>query len=122
MADARILFLEDEEFIRLIVAEALAEAGLAVTEAASGEAAVALLDEQPGFDLLLADVHVPGRLSGIDVARHARSRWPGMPVVFVTGRPDALHASGLSGLRDRYVLKPYRPTEVLAAIQSSLAP
>jgi len=121
MPQIRVLFVEDEELIRQIVAETLIEAGFEVTEACNGEAALGLLQERHGFDLLLTDVHMPGRLNGVDVARHMRSLWPEIPVVFVTGRPDTLHAFGSPGPRDRCVLKPYRPTDALAAIRSSLA-
>ena len=121
MPQSHVLFVEDEDLIRLIVAEALVEAGLRVTEACNGETALNLLQERCGFDLLLTDVHMPGRFNGIDVALHIRSLWPKVPVVFVTGRPDVLHAFGPPGPLDRCVLKPYRPTDVLAAIRSCLA-
>jgi CheY-like chemotaxis protein len=121
MPQSHVLFVEDEDLIRLIVAEALIEAGLRVTEACNGETALSLLQERCGFDLLLTDVHMPGRFNGIDVALHIRSLWPKVPVVFVTGRPDVLHAFGPPGPHDRCVLKPYRPTDVLAAIRSCLA-
>ena len=121
MSQSRVLFVEDEDLIRLIVAETLIEAGLKVIEACNGESALGLLQERCGFDLLLTDVHMPGRFNGIDVALHMRSLWPEVPVVFVTGRPDALHAFGPCGPHDRCILKPYRPTDVLAAIRSCLA-
>jgi len=120
MPQIHVLFVEDEDLIRLIVAETLVEAGIEVTEACNGEAALDLLQVPCGYDLLLTDVHMPGRLSGVDLAQQARSLRPEMPVVFVTGRPDALHAFGALGPRDRCVVKPYKPTEVLAAIQSIL--
>ncbi len=120
MAQIHVLFVEDEDFIRLIVVETLVEAGFKVTEARNGEAALALLRERCGFDLLLTDVHMPGRFSGIDVALQVRALWPETPVVFVTGRPDVLHAFGSPGPLDRCILKPYRPTDVLAAIRSCL--
>jgi len=121
MPRTRILFVEDEDFIRLTVTETLVEAGLHVTEASNGEDALSLLQGHCGFDLLLTDVHMPGRLSGIDIALHVRSLWPETPVVFVTGRPDVLHAFGPPGPYDRIVFKPYRPTDVLVAVRSSLA-
>jgi len=121
MPRTRILFVEDEDLIRLTVAETLIEAGLQVTEASNGEHALSLLQEHCGFDLLLTDVHMPGGLSGIDVAMHVRSLWPEIPVVFVTGRPDVLHAFGPPGPYDRFVFKPYKPTDLLVAVRSSLA-
>ena len=120
MLQTHVLLVEDEDLIRLIMAETLIEAGLKVTEASNGEIALSLLERRCKFDLLLTDVHMPGRLNGIDIASHMRSLWPKMPVVFVTGRPDVLHAFGPPGPHDRCVLKPYRTTAVLAAIRSCL--
>ncbi len=116
-----VLFVEDEDLIRLTVAETLIEAGIRVTEACNGEAALTLIRGRHGFDLLLTDVHMPGRFSGIDVALRMRSLSPEVPVVFVTGRPDVLHAFGPPASHDRCLLKPYRATEVLAMIRSCLA-
>jgi len=121
MPQTHVLFVEDEDLIRLIVVETLIEAGIKVTEACNGEAALGLLQEPYCFDLLLTDVHMPGRSSGVDVALRMRLLWPEVPIVFVTGRPDALHAFGPPGPHDRCILKPYRPTDVLAAIRSCLA-
>lgn len=120
MPQPRVLFVEDEELIRMILTETMIEAGLEVTEAANGEEAMQLLGQRR-FDLLLTDVHMPGRLNGVDIARQVRALWPEVPVVFVTGRPDTLRAFGTPGPRDRSVLKPYKPSDVLTAIQASLA-
>ena len=120
MSQPRVLLVEDEFLIRMVLTETLMESGLDVTEAASGDEAVGLLDGQHRFDLVLTDVHMPGRLNGVDVARRARTLWPTVPVVFVTGRPDTLDAFGPPGPQDRTVLKPYRPSDVLNAVQDSL--
>lgn len=120
MPQPRVLFVEDEELIRMILTETMIEAGLEVTEAANGEEAMQLLGQRR-FDLLLTDVHMPGRFNGVDLARRVRALWPEVPVVFVTGRPDTLRAFGTPGPRDRSVLKPYKPSDVLTAIQASLA-
>ena len=76
--------------------------------------------EKRGFDLLVTDVPMPGRFSGIEVAMHMRSLWPEAPAVCVTGRPDVLHAFGLLGRRDRCSIEPDKPTNGHAAIRSCL--
>ena len=121
MAHRHVLLVEDETLIRSILAEALLEADLLVTEAADGEAAWHLVRDGHDFDLLLTDVHMPGRLSGVDLAQRVRARWPELPVVFVTGRPDALRRFGRLGPRDGFVLKPCRSSALLSAVVSSLA-
>jgi CheY-like chemotaxis protein len=114
--EIHLLFLEDDEVIRLIVTEALVEAGFKVTEAGSGEAATELLQGQHGFNLILADVLLPGRFSGVDVARQARALYPDIPIVFLTGRPDLLRVLWTHGRHDSSIPKPYRASEVIAAI------
>jgi DNA-binding response OmpR family regulator len=121
MPETHLLFVEDEELIRLIVTESLVEAGFRVTEASSGEAAMSLLRAPANFDLLLADVHLPGRFNGIDVAHRARARVADLPIVFLTGRPDMLRARWTLGDRDLTIPKPYRTSEVLAAVRRCLA-
>ena len=120
MAGVRVLLVEDEFLIRLILAETLGDAGFAVTEAADGEEAVRRLDEDGPYDLLVTDVQMPGRFDGVAVARHARERLPDMPVVFATGRPDRVRALGALGERDALVQKPYGPKELLGVIQRVL--
>src|SRR4051794_761941 len=107
--------VEDEYLVRLILAEALAEAGFSVTEADGGVDAVRILEGPSRFDLLITDVQMPGPPDGIGVAQHARARFPDMAVVFATARPDSIRA--FKGRRefDAVVPKPYAPEQMLAA-------
>jgi CheY-like chemotaxis protein len=114
MANVKILLVEDDYLIRLTLAEALAEAGFAVLEAASGDEASALLQHEATIALLLTDVQLPGCLNGLQLAELARRRTPDLPVVFMTGRPDVLGPGGRT-TRDAVIAKPYLPSEVCAA-------
>src|ERR1700746_2882209 len=88
-----ILLVEDEFLVRLIVAEELAGNGFEVCEAADGNQAHALIENPPTtFCLLVTDIHIPGRLNGLDVARLMRARDPDIPIVYTTGRPDVLQS------------------------------
>jgi CheY-like chemotaxis protein len=118
---ARILLVEDEPLIRSLLAETLLEGGLEIVEAGSGEEAVDALERHDTFDLLLTDVHMPGGISGVDVARHARGRDPGLPVVFATGRPESLSDFGTLGLREVCLAKPFSPTEALNVVKRLLS-
>jgi len=109
----RALLVEDEELIRALVAEILADAGWDVTEAGSGDAAVALL-HQESFDLLVTDVHMPGRADGYEVARQARAQSANLPVVVTTGRPEPGRPT--LGGATVVVLKPFRIDAMLSAI------
>ena len=109
-----MLLVEDDLLIREIMAEALADAGFDVTSAASGDEAALVLGHRR-FDLLLTDVQMPGRLDGIGLAAHARERDPDLPVIYVSGRPDALVGVARLGPRDAFIRKPYGPGELVAA-------
>ena len=117
LARARILLVEDEPLIRELLSETLLEADFEVMEAGTGREAVETLERCGGFDLLLTDVHMPGRLNGVDVARHARARQPDLPVVFATGRPESLESFGKPGPRDICLAKPFSPSEALRTVE-----
>lgn len=120
MPGGRILVVEDEALIRLMLAETLAQEGFQVVEAASADEAVALLARQDGFAAIVTDIHTPGGQDGIAVGRAARARDPEVPVVYVTGRPDAMHGAGRLGRADAFLRKPYRPSQVVAALRQLL--
>jgi CheY-like chemotaxis protein len=113
MPTPKILIVEDEFLIRLTLAEALAEDGFAVAEAASGDEALAMLQEDASIELLLTDIQLPGKLDGIALARAARRHAPLLPVIFMTGRPDSTTNAAPSQL-DVFIAKPYLPSEVCA--------
>ncbi len=115
--------VEDEVLILEIMSETLEDEGYEVVTAHDGVQAVALLDANPGrFTGLFSDYHLPGGLTGIDVARAARLRNPGLPVVLATGRPDVLEAEWRAV--DGFVLlrKPYGPAEMVNALGTVVRP
>jgi DNA-binding response OmpR family regulator len=114
MPAPKILIVEDEFLIRLTLVEALTDDGFDVAEAATGDEALAMLVGDQDYELLLTDIQLPGALDGIALARSARSHVPSLPVIFMTGRPDAM--AGATGTdRDAFIAKPYMPSEVCAA-------
>jgi CheY-like chemotaxis protein len=112
----RVLIVEDEFLVRLTLMEALADEGFEVVEAATGDEALTLLQSDPGIGLLMTDVQLPGSLNGLGLARAAREQRPDLPVVYMTGRPDAL-AGALASPRDAFIAKPYLPSEVAATVR-----
>lgn len=117
----RILVVEDEPLLREAVSEALALEGFRVTQAACADEAAGLIDRAHGFDLLLTDVHMPGRLDGIGVAARARARQPGLPVVVATGRPGSEARVEALGPCCALVMKPYGLDTILHAIDGVCA-
>lgn len=116
-----ILLVEDEYLIRSIVAEELTESGFEVCMAEDGDQAAALIAEPPtAFSLLVTDIHMPGRLNGIAVARLMREQHPEVPVIYMTGRPGVLNALGSLGDKEALVAKPFTPSDLLAVVRRLL--
>jgi DNA-binding NtrC family response regulator len=78
----RILIVDDEPNIRQGLAEALQDQGYEIEQAASGEAALELLQMKP-FDLVLVDL-VMEEMDGIEVLREINRQWPQTEVVIIT--------------------------------------
>lgn len=68
------------------------------------------------MDVVLTDLMMPG-LSGWEVAQAARMLRPGLPIVLMTGRPDALNSQlHAEGLVAQVLVTPFRMNEVVAVI------
>jgi response regulator NasT len=118
--NTRILIAEDETLIRLDLRQLLEAAGYEVcAEARDGEEAVELaLSEEP--DLALLDVKMP-RLDGIEAARRILDRRP-IPIVMVTAYGEhELVARAVEAGVFGYLVKPFRETDLLPAIETARA-
>ena len=116
---SRVLVIDDEDVIRMLVVEILEAAGHTVTGAESAERALALLDQQD-FDLVVSDVVMPG-LSGLELLQLVRERRASLPVVLVTGAGtyDTLSQAltrGAAGL----VTKPFAHSDLQSAVDDAL--
>ena len=116
-----ILLVEDEWLIRSMFAEELLEGGFAVREAENGDQASALIMPDPTpYTLLVTDIHMPGSLDGIGVARLLRASRPDIPVIYATGRPDALNALQPLGAKEVLLRKPFATSALLTAVRRLL--
>ena len=113
--------VEDEWLIRSMVAEELAEGGFKVYEAENGDQALTLIAQDPAvFTLLVTDIHMPGSLNCIEVARLLRARRPDVPVIYTTGRPDVLHALQPLGGKQIVLQKPFELSALLYTVRQLL--
>jgi DNA-binding NtrC family response regulator len=114
-----ILLVEDEAPLRRAVAEQLADRGYAVTEAESGDAALAKLADF-AFDVVVTDLRLPG-IDGAAVIDAALERYPDIVAIVVTGYGtvrDAVEAIK-RGAWD-FVSKPFQIDELLHTLDSAL--
>jgi len=80
----RLLLVDDEAVVREVLATQLEEAGFEVSQAVDGIAALGLLGEGHGFDLLITDLAMPG-LDGVGLIREIQRRYPMLPAILLTG-------------------------------------
>ena len=80
----RMLIVEDERDIAECLQDYFSARGFTVTAAFSGEEAVERLKASPA-DVILLDILLPG-ISGLEVLRHAKKRYPGARIIMVTGQ------------------------------------
>jgi DNA-binding response OmpR family regulator len=112
----RVLVVEDEPFIRILIVETLEGEGFEILEAASGTEACALIDNPDQIDLIVTDLNLP-EANGVEVAKHARRQKPTVPVLYVTARSDLLDQ--LAAPRPySYLPKPFTMRELTHAVDS----
>ncbi|HWB49589.1 MAG TPA: response regulator [Stellaceae bacterium] len=116
---ARILLAEDDDQMRLFLSRGLQRAGHVVDAVGDGIAALDLA-KTADFDLLLADVVMPG-LDGIELARKVAERQPGIRIMFITGFAAVVmrEESWLSN-RPRVLAKPFHLRHLIEEIEALL--
>ncbi|MDQ2586847.1 response regulator transcription factor [Saccharothrix yanglingensis] len=113
-----VLLVEDDEHIRQALGLALDDEGFTVTDAVSGEDALALLGTAV-FDVVLLDLMLPG-VDGLEVCRTIRAQGD-LPIIIVTARTDASDViAGLEAGADDYVTKPLVASVLAARIRALL--
>jgi two-component system cell cycle sensor histidine kinase/response regulator CckA len=122
-AAARILLVDDEEFLRSALRRLLEREGFRVVEAANGTAALELLEADTGpIDLVLSDVVMPG-MSGIELVQHVRALRPQIRLILMSAFADhELERHGLSSATVPLLRKPFSRAELASMIQQQLGP
>jgi two-component system cell cycle response regulator CpdR len=117
---ARILLAEDDDQMLAFLARGLSRAGHSVDAVSDGEAALALAREKD-YDLLLADVVMPG-MDGIELAGRVTARQPGIRVMFITGfAAVVLQDQRLAPQRPRVLSKPFHLRHLIDEIEALLS-
>ena len=121
MSSARILVVEDEVDINMILSVTLRRAGYEVISAADGVEAIEIIHLHAP-DLILLDVMMP-RADGLEALRRIREHAPTAhtPVIMLTAKSAlADKMKGFEHGADDYVAKPFEPAEILARVQALL--
>jgi len=114
----RVLLVDDDPLILSATAALLEDLGQTVLEAGSGQAALDLLQAGAQVDLVLTD-HAMPVMSGTELARRIRARYPGLPIILVSGYAELPNGEEPDLPR---LSKPYQQDALAAAIARVLSP
>lgn len=116
----KVLLLEDEESIRGFVRVILKRQGFEIVEAATGEEALRIAEQNSDFSLAVLDVMLPG-ISGFDVCRTLREQNPRLGIIMLTAKSQEQDkVEGLGCGADDYIAKPFGTAELLARVNALL--
>lgn len=119
MAEVRVLLVEDEDDLRMLIGEALRMTGYAVRTAADGPQAVTAMESER-FDVVVSDVSMPNGMSGIELSGHAERLQPQARVILASGFARA-QLPALPG-NVTFLPKPYRIPQLLALLPGHAVP
>lgn len=115
-----VLVVEDNAALRRIVQRQLRALGYRTSEAANGNAALAILATTP-VDLVLSDVVMPGGLDGYELARRVKAQWPDIRIVLTSGFPERSSPPQGNDGEIPLLTKPYRETDLARALRRAFA-
>jgi len=109
-----VLVVEDEPLVRMVAAATIEEAGFETVEAVGAESAIAILEDRKDIRIVFADIHMPGSMDGLRLARIVRNRWPPIELILTSG----LMKIGQRDLPERsvFLAKPYSMDALTAAL------
>ena len=115
----RVLVVEDEPEVAASLARGLAEAGISVDVALSGEEALDSLRSALAYDVAVLDVMLGGNLDGMDLCRHLRLQGAPTAILMLTARDEVKdRLAGFDAGADDYLAKPFHFEEVLARVRA----
>jgi len=124
MAKGKILIVDDEQDVRDIFQDRLEKAGYNTIMAENGEEAIKTLrsgDNMLNVGIIFCDIRMP-KVNGIECIDFLKQQAPGIPVVVVTGYPDAEVAKDLmkKGIK-QYLVKPLDKERMMAIVEEIIS-
>ena len=114
-----MLLVEDEPAVRTVFARGLGRQGCAVTTAEDAMTALAILQGDQSFDVLVSDVMMPG-IDGLELAIEAARMRPGLGIVLMSGYAELPRHRAADELGFRFLAKPFALAELTEAIAATL--
>lgn len=116
----KVLLVEDELLISELVSEVFVEHGYDVVTAETARTALALIMNDPEIDVMFTDINLPGDMDGAELARAVRLLRSDLPVVYASGRHNAMTIAPLVS-QSLFFSKPYNPDDVCGIIDQLAA-
>ena len=111
-----VLIVEDEPLVRLYAVETIEAAGYEAIEACNADEAIRILENRRDVRVLFTDIHMPGSMDGLKLARAVRDRWPPIKIIVTSGREPV----GVQDIPDgaRFFAKPYDPGDIRETLRA----
>lgn len=115
-----VLVVDDEEPVRRLAVRMLTWTGHQALEAAHGREALSAMEQHgQSIHLVLTDIKMPG-MSGRELGAQIARRWPGKPVLYMSGFASEVFQGGLLEPGAPFLAKPFTQDELLAKIRGLL--
>ena len=113
-----VLVVDDEEAVRRLACRMLTWMGYQALEARHGREALATIEEHNGpIHLVLTDIKMPG-MNGRELGRHIEERWPGKPILYMSGFASEVFRGGLLEPGAPFIAKPFTQEDLAARVRS----
>jgi len=113
----RILVVDDDALVGEAVVAMLEDLGHKAVHVPSGVRAIEALEQDPAIALVITDHVMPG-MSGLQLARRLRERWPNLPILLASGHGEL---TGKSELNLPLLSKPFRERDLARALEELMA-
>ncbi len=111
----KVLVVDDEPFVRMLVADVLDEAGFEVVEASDARTALKRLELAADVQVLFTDINMPPGMNGLELAEQVHQRWPTVGLVISSGYERPSNQQIADG--SVFVPKPFRPEDIINAVR-----
>ena len=115
-----MLVVDDEEAVRHLASRMLTWTGYQAMEASHGREAIATMEQHAGaIHLVLTDIKMPG-MNGRELGRQVEQRWPGKPMLYMSGFASEVFQGGLLEPGAPFLAKPFTQEELSLKVRSLL--
>ncbi|WP_436397661.1 PAS domain-containing protein [Roseobacter sp. S98] len=115
----RILIVEDEVSLRTMMEDLISDLGYAVQTVSSGNEALALIEKDAAFDLVITDIVMPGDIGGFVLAKEIRRLFPDMAIIYMSGY-TGYSVEDMNDIIAPLLQKPCPPEELAQTIATAL--